>query len=472
MSTIPLLFDSLQKRLRPEDVAELILSELDASLTTSERHLLQRGVAGSLKRSIYQMTSMLQDFRRPVPPIKQSRKARELFNSAYTLSDEDCADLTKVTTLVRHLSLEVYKTFGANDFKTHRLNRLQRNEAGLELSRRRYNKLFRFLQRFEKKLETYHTEQRKYRATRIAKSSLATDITYSDFSASTDAACFIAYFTARSNRRSVFTNQSQDRHYDQIAEMLLKRFKANPAPEGWRAIAHVMPDAETLEHVSEKDKMELLTKWLVVLKDIAELLERTWEKSQFNRHSMIVKRGDDSSTWNALAGAWNAARQSWIGLMFALGLEEELEKVCFGKVMRLMAADVAAWHRRSGGTLEPDTLVWAELPAPWEVFSSEVVCTLEDVKRVCTKHNVDPVKKGWIFPRHERKAVPFKPTPELVHGVIVEHPQLATILKKAGWFSGKILHPLPQNTDSFAVKRDETGAALGVEHLDDPSNKT
>ena len=31
----------------------------------------------------------------------------------------------------------------------------------------------------------------------------------------------------------------------------------------------------------------------------------------------------------------------------------------------------------------------------------------------------------------------FRQTPELVHGVTVNHPYLATVLRKAGWYSGK-----------------------------------
>jgi hypothetical protein len=36
--------------------------------------------------------------------------------------------------------------------------------------------------------------------------------------------------------------------------------------------------------------------------------------------------------------------------------------MCPGKVLRLMAADVAWWHRQSGGGLHQDTAVWKELP--------------------------------------------------------------------------------------------------------------
>ena len=50
-------------------------------------------------------------------------------------------------------------------------------------------------------------------------------------------------------------------------------------------------------------------------------------------------------------------------------MEEILDRICLGKVLRLMAADVAAWHRLAGGGLDPDTQVWNDLPLPWEVIS-------------------------------------------------------------------------------------------------------
>lgn len=466
------LFESLQKRLRPEDVAEIILSALKNDLSASETKLLRKAGKHSLRNLWHQVTSMSQDFYRPVAPVRQAHKAAELFETAYRLSDEDCADVEKVGNLVKQISAEIRKNFGGNSFKFDRLNGEERTKAGLEISRRRYNKLFRFLARFEAKIETYKRELRKYQATRIAKSSLATEINRQDFTASVDAACFIAYFTARANRRSVFTNQSQDRPFDEVAEMLLNRFKRNPHPAGWRAISYVMPDAEIVAHLSDEDKILLYGKWLAVLNDIAELLKETWEKSRFDRQTMIVKRGDDSSTWNALAGAWNAARQGWLATAQALGMEDEIERMCFGKVMRLMAADVAYWHRASGGELEPDTLVWAELPAPWKVLSGEADCPRSLVEAVCRKHNVDPLKKGWTSPRRARKVVEFKPTPELVHGVAVAHPELALILRRAGWFSGKYKFPapLPENTPEFVVHRDETGAATGVNLKSDDSN--
>lgn len=460
------LYESLQRRLRPEDVAELVLSELKHALTRHEERVLKRAASRSLRRLYYQFTSMAQDFQRPVAPRRQAYKAEELFETAYPLSDVDCADVDKVAELICHVSTEIHKKPWESDFKADRLDRGGRKKLGLDISSRRYNKLFRFLCRFERKIDTYKLELRKYAAVRVAKSGLATRLPRADFLASLDAACFVAYFAARSGRRSVFTNTSQDRPFDEVCKVLLDRFKANPCLAGWRAIACVMPDAEVVKHLSDTDKIRLLADWMDVLHDVSQLLKQTWERGQFDRATMIVVRGDDSSTWNSCAGAWNAARQGWLSLMLALGMEDSVDELCFGKVMRLMAADVAAWHRASGGQLEPDTLVWAELPPPWEVFSGDATCTREAVERVCEKHGVDPIEKGWIQPRQAREAVPFQPTPELVHGVAVSHPHLATALRKAGWFSGKPGRELPEGAGPVVVYRDDTGAALGAAPAD------
>jgi hypothetical protein len=112
-------------------------------------------------------------------------------------------------------------------------------------------------------------------------------------------------------------------------------------------------------------------------------------------------------------------------------------------VQHLMAADVAAWHRLSGGGLDPDTKVWNELPLPWEVISGARDCPRKLVEEVCYRHGIDPVRSGWSAPRPGRKVHAFRPTPELVHGVTVGHPGLAKVLRKLGFFSGKVVNVLP-----------------------------
>ena len=152
---------------------------------------------------------------------------------------------------------------------------------------------------------------------------------------------------------------------------------------------------------------------------------------------MIVQRGNDSTTWNNTAGAWNKARDHWMNLIYALGLDTILNEICFGKVMRLMAADVVSWHYATNGRLDPNTDVWNKIPLPWEVFKGKERCTKKLVITYCEKAGLDPEKSGWIAPRAHHTVANFKPTPELVHGVAVSNPFLATVLKKEKYYSGK-----------------------------------
>ena len=109
--------------------------------------------------------------------------------------------------------------------------------------------------------------------------------------------------------------------------------------------------------------------------------------------------------------------------------------------MRLMAADLAYWHRSSGGDVDPDTQVWAFLPMPWDVISGKNRCTRADVEACCREMGVDPEAKGWTAPRAHGAVAEFEPTPELVHGVEVADPQWAALLRRAGVFSGKRITP-------------------------------
>jgi hypothetical protein len=152
---------------------------------------------------------------------------------------------------------------------------------------------------------------------------------------------------------------------------------------------------------------------------------------------MIVRRGMDSSTWNTIAQAYNTARAGWLAAVAALGAESLLDVACPGKAMRLMAGDLAAWHSVSGSGVDPDTLVWAALPLPWEVLSGEASCTRETVAAACREQGVDPERRGWTAPRATGVVARFAPTPELVHGVAVSDPLWAAILRRSGAYSGK-----------------------------------
>jgi hypothetical protein len=250
---------------------------------------------------------------------RQLGVARHLFAAKTELDPESPSELES---FVASASAEIAQTPRASDFMYDRLDRSARRSAGLgEMSRRQYNKRFRFLARMEAKQARLEREIRRRRFTQVSKSPLASRLSWEEFSHDDATAAFIAYYAARCNMRSVFTNKAQERPYDVLARALLNRAKKG-SKTNWWAIAHVHAEAQVLEHLSDSQKGTLLAKWTVELRQLAIAMREVWEKSSFSLATMIVKRGDDSSTWNALAGAWNRARAQWIALLFALGQEK------------------------------------------------------------------------------------------------------------------------------------------------------
>ena len=120
-----------------------------------------------------------------------------------------------------------------------------------------------------------------------------------------------------------------------------------------------------------------------------------------------------------------------------MGMGTVVDRFLPGKVLRLMAGDVAWNHRVVGGGLHPDTRVWAELPFPWDVMRGRASCDRASIEAACRRHGLDPVRTGWTAPLVSTRAVPYKATPELVHGVAVASPEIAAVLRRAGWCSGK-----------------------------------
>ncbi|HLZ61269.1 MAG TPA: hypothetical protein VKR06_30325 [Ktedonosporobacter sp.] len=434
------LLASLNQRKRPEDIAQIIVEQLQGRLVRSQEAILQKAAQGSLKRRFIAYTSMLEDFARPVGLARQVTVARKLFPYPEAPPLDQCDDPAVIETYLRLAGQQIRKEFGQNDFQEHRLNHEARRTAGMDISRRRYNKLFRILTHMEAKLATLIREWKKLELTKVGKSSFGSRLSWEDFAADENSACFIAYYVARCNLRSEFTIAGQQKPYDEIAHMLMARCRES-ATTAWWAIAHVYPSQEVLLHLSDEQKGELLGKWFTALQEIAALLEETWEKSEIKRATMVVHRGNDSSTWNLMAGAWNRARAHWIALLYALGMENILTEICPGKVLRLMAADVVAWHYMAGGRLDTNTDVWNELSLPWDVLSGKATCTIQMVKDACRKYDLDPEKSGWTAPRPRNTVANFRPTPELVHGITISNPYLATFLRKAGFFSGKHIKP-------------------------------
>ncbi|MFD5555261.1 hypothetical protein ACFWIA_15660 [Streptomyces sp. NPDC127068] len=433
------LYASLGQRKRPEDVAQLVLDLYRATgvpLDRPTRKALQQASRTSLRRLWAGYTSMLEDFARPVGAQRQLATASELFATVDALPDTAGDDPERIAEVIRAAGGEIRKEFGRSDFLADRLNREQRDASGLgAISKRQYNKRFRLLRRMEAKLARLLAAQRKRDITLTGKSGLVSRLPYELFAADHATAAFLAYLTARANLRSEFTITGQPKAYDTVADALFRRL--DPVTAGWFAIAHAHPTAAVLERLADEERGRLIGLWYGVLVEVAEQLETVWQRRPLDRATMVVRRGDDSTTWNQTARAWSTARANWFALLTAMGAEEVVDRVCPGKVPVLVAADVAAWHRSAGGGLHPDTGVWADLPLPWEVLRNGVECPRSLVEEVCVRHGVDPTASGWTAPRAAARPVPFRPTPELVHGVRVGHPLLAKLLRSKGVYSGK-----------------------------------
>ncbi|GJG85931.1 hypothetical protein tb265_11120 [Gemmatimonadetes bacterium T265] len=438
------LYASLDARRRPEDVAATISELLGPALAPGQARVLDRAARGSLARTVWGYTSMLQDFARPVGCARQVAKAVELFASAHPLSDDLCRAPTAVERFAREAGAAIRKAYGASDFKADRLDRAARAAAGVALGHRAYNKRFRLLARLEAKVVTLARELRKRGLQMAGKSGLASRLPWDAFAADADTACFVAYLTARANLRSAFTLDPQQRAFDEIAAMLLRRVERSAMAQ-WFVVAHAYPAPGVLARLTPGEAGALVGRWHAVLRDAGSLLGELWPgllAAGAEPRRMIVRRGMDSTTWNLAAGAWNKARDGWIALLHALGLESMLDGACPGKAMRLMAADVAWGHAAFRSGVDPNTEVWASLAPPWAVLAGEAVCTRRDVEAACARVGLDAGKTGWTAPRERTRAAPFRPTPELVHGVAVTNPYLADALRRAGWYAGKAAAPV------------------------------
>ncbi len=462
------LFDAVQRRPRPEDVAELVMKVLGNDLHPSERKILEPAARGSLHRSAWGYSSMAADFFRPVGAKKQVEKAAEIFKvTDYVPSPAACMDPAVVQNFLTQIQDQIVRKMGDTNFLKDRKNREERRKAGLQMNHRAYNKRWRMLKRMENKIQRMIRNAFKYDMSRMSKSALATKLTFEEFSKDLNTACFIAYLTARMNVRSVFTDKSQERAFDNIAKMLFDRARQTPTVN-WMAIAYVHPEKDVLAKLTDDEKGRLLGMATNILSEIAVFLEDLAEKTNIRYDTLIVQRGNDSTTWNQSAGAWNKAREAWLNLLFALGMHEVLDVFCPGKVMRLMAADVVRWHSYSKGSLDdslhPDTKVWRDLPKPWEVLQGKAECSRALVEATCDKYSVG--RGSWAQPRPDKKAVAFKPTPELVHGVAITNPFLAASIRKLGWFSGKGVRGEMLETailaGEIAVQTDEHGFITGV----------
>lgn len=431
------LFESLARREQPERVAESVIAVLGERAPKSVIAAAKPVVTGSLFKR-FGWSSMSNKFRDVAPADDQIAKAVELAD--LFLNQKIQAPSQNGDAVAKELSGLIHRDDGASNFFSDRLNGEQRAAAGMALSRRRYNKLFRLAGRLEAKNTQVKKEAKKRDLTLVGKSMLACDIVAEDLANKPFTACFIAYYTARSKLRSEFTIIGQQKPFDQLSAALLDAC-AKHESANWLAVARVFPRDDVLARLNDEQKGMLLGRWYGILVETAGLLEAAFEHSGIDLETMVVKRGNDSTTWNVFAGAWNRARDHWMALVSALGMSQIFEALLPSKCLRLMAGDVAAWHASIGSGLHPDTKIWREVPKPWLVLRGQAICTRSMIEQACAKHGVLPQKSGWSAPRPRNHVSAFRPTPELVHGVSVHNPYLAGMLKRMGAYSGKTFKP-------------------------------
>jgi hypothetical protein len=430
------LYDTLSRRLRPEDVAQRVIDAIGHQLLDAERRTLEKAARGSLTSRWLGFTSMSQDWSQAVGLSPQLETARALFASAPVLAVGDADVPERIEAFLDSIEPEIGKVRGENDFEWDRLDRSERNAVGLSISHRKYNRKWRLLRRIERRLASLRHELRKRHMEKVAKVGFVTSVPKAAFLASPSAAAFVAYLAAKKAKRSTFTVWGQERPFDEIAAMLLDRCKRMPDTD-WFVVAHAWPTPDVLARLDDEQRLSLLVLAMSTLREAAGMLEALYVSNPLDRSAMIVRRGDDSTTWNQLAGAFNAARDAWVALSHAMGASHVVEAMCVPKAMRLIAGDVASWHRAVGHRGDPNVAVAASLPLPWEVLDGDVECTAHEVAYRCRSVGLDPEKSGWVAPRPRTEVAPFRPTPELVHGVAVVSPRLASLLKKEGVFSGK-----------------------------------
>lgn len=455
------LHKSLDSRLRPEDILAIIVRGRPGAVPDAWRPAF-RG-AGSGKPQYHHWSSMSSDFARPVGATRQLASVKRAFgtaadNPAYMdlTGGNVCPDSpTDLGWVVEKLAAQL----GGNG---QRLDRNERKQVGVELSRRKYNRQWRAMRRLHHKSQTLVTEIKKRELQIIGRSGLLSQIPLERFAANPTAAHFIAYWVARKNLRRQFSLEGKQNPMDEVAAWFLEECVRDPNTD-WAMIALACPNPGILNKLTDDEKGELLAKWFIVLRNCANLLKQSWPVG-VDKFTMIVQRGHDSSTWNTVAQAYNTARASWLACIAALGAEQMLDAACPGKVMRLMAADLARWHASAGSVIEPNTKVWALLPMPWDVLDGSATCSRAFVQRACAAAGLDPRLTGWTAPRATAPPAPFTVTPELVHGVTVASPEWAALLRRAGVFSGKKLAG-----DSQLVAEAVHGLAGGVVSSDLPS---
>ena len=429
MTWIENLHQTLDRRATPEQVARIIR---DSGIRWPAAVQVELHRVAAARPSWY-VSSMSEDFERADDCAAQLAAVGRMFG--VDVSDVRPDDLPGIRALITELGKRLGGWMPGHDWKADRLNKAGRRSSctvvarGLA-SKRQYNRHVRVLRHLWDKAVRMGGMQRQRELVLTGRSGFASRITLDRFRADPAMACFVAYFTARKNVRRAFTLAGRENPVDQLAQGLLDAVLAGRGAD-WEMLAWVYPRPVVLARLTPRQLGVLLGDWHAVMAATAAELERAWPGDEsVNRMTMIVRRGMDSSTWNTMAQAYNAARAAWLGCVAASGALALLEPACPGKVMRLMAADLAWWHQSSGGDVEPNTVAWARLPLPWQVLQGTRRCTAADVRAACAQGRRGPRGQRLDGPAAGRHPGASSRRPQdLVHGIAVADPAWAAVLR-------------------------------------------
>ena len=219
--TIEKLYQTLKQLKRPEDVAEMILELLNNELSPKEKGFLQKIKEPSLKRIIEKYASLHQKFGEDKGIKEEIQRAINIFE----LEIEETADEDEgrvIDNFIKNVSNHIYKEFGQNNFKENRLNKEEREILDLAISKRKYNKKWRLLQRLEKKLRRYQKKFGEVEFKEVMEKGIFHSLSFEEFSTDLNIACFIAYYNARINLKNIFS-EHQIKAFDNTSNMLLTR---------------------------------------------------------------------------------------------------------------------------------------------------------------------------------------------------------------------------------------------------------
>jgi hypothetical protein len=249
---------SLLRRPRPEEIARLVLDALPRKLGFRQRRVL-RQVASSTSRTRWIPTPNA-DFSHPVGGARQVAAATRLFD--LPTPDVDPDDPASLRAFAERAGARISASAVKLDFLEDRLDRAGRAAAGIEISKRQYNRQFRVLRRIAAKASTVDKGLTRRGLALRSRAGLTAAIEWDRFRADTDAACFVAYYTARQKL-------VPEAAYDEAAAMLFRRCREKPGTDWWMvALAYAPPavlgklsDTELAEFLKRAHALGDETRW-------------------------------------------------------------------------------------------------------------------------------------------------------------------------------------------------------------------